>query len=66
MIGYSLLLVTRHHIAGGSYPVRVRMGVLSRTFTPELVDFAIDEAGAREERTRALPARLMVYFALTM
>ncbi len=66
MIGYSLLLVTRHHIVGESYPERVRMGVLSRTFTPELVDFAIDEAGAREERTRALPARLMVYFALTM
>ncbi|PZT73671.1 MULTISPECIES: IS4 family transposase [unclassified Streptomyces] len=42
------------------------MGVLSRTFTPELVDFVVDEAGAREERTRSLPARLMVYFVLTM
>jgi hypothetical protein len=42
------------------------MGLLSRTFTPELVDFVVDEAGAREERTRSLPARLMVYFTLTM
>jgi hypothetical protein len=42
------------------------MGLLSRTFTPELVDFVVDEAGAREERTRALPARLTVYFVLTM
>ncbi|MFD0502063.1 IS4 family transposase [Streptomyces chiangmaiensis] len=42
------------------------MGLLSRTFTPELVDFVVDEAGAREERTRSLPARLMVYFVLTM
>ncbi|MGW0633927.1 IS4 family transposase [Streptomyces sp. NPDC002758] len=42
------------------------MGLLSRTFTPELVDFVVDEAGAREERTRSLPARLTVYFVLAM
>jgi hypothetical protein len=42
------------------------MGLLSRTFPPELVDFVVDEAGAREERTRSLHARLMVYFVLTM
>lgn len=42
------------------------MGLLSRTFTPELVDFVVDEAGAREERTRSLPSRLVVYFVLTM
>lgn len=42
------------------------MGLLTRTFPPELVDFVIEEAGAREERTRGLPARLMVYFTLTM
>ncbi|MGI5516969.1 transposase domain-containing protein [Streptomyces sp. CA-106131] len=41
------------------------MGLLSRTFTPELVDFVVDEAGAREERTRSLPSRLVVYFVLT-
>jgi len=42
------------------------MGLLTRTFGPELVDFVIDEAGARERRTRGLPAKLMVYFVLTM
>jgi hypothetical protein len=42
------------------------LGLLTRTFTPELVDFVVDEAGAREERTRGLPASLMVYFTLAM
>jgi hypothetical protein len=42
------------------------MGLLSRTFTPELVDFVVDEAGAREERTKSLPSSLMVNFVLTM
>jgi hypothetical protein len=42
------------------------MGLLSRTFPPELVDFVVGEAGAREERTRSLPSRLAVYFILTM
>ncbi|MFE5112563.1 hypothetical protein [Streptomyces sp. NPDC056663] len=39
----------RDHIAGESYPERIRMGLLARTFTPELVDFVVDEAEAREE-----------------
>jgi hypothetical protein len=42
------------------------MGLLTRTFTPELVDFVVDEAGAREERTKSLPSSLMVNFVLTM
>jgi hypothetical protein len=42
------------------------MGLLSRTFTSELVDFVVDEAGAREERTKSLPSTLMVYFVLAM
>jgi hypothetical protein len=42
------------------------MGLLSRTFTPELIDFVVDEAGAREERTKSLPSSLVVYFVLTM
>jgi hypothetical protein len=42
------------------------MGLLSRTFTPELVHQAVEETGAREERTKALPSTLMVYFTLTM
>ncbi|MGW1260104.1 transposase domain-containing protein [Streptomyces sp. NPDC002513] len=54
------------HVAGGSYPERVRLGLLTRTFTPELVDLAVEEAGVREERTRSLPSTLMVYFTLAM
>jgi transposase IS4-like protein len=42
------------------------MGLLSRTFTPELVHLAIEETGAREERTKALPSHLVVYFTLAM
>jgi hypothetical protein len=42
------------------------LGLLTRTFTPELVDLVVEEAGAREERTRSLPATLMVYFTLAM
>ncbi|MFD5463057.1 hypothetical protein ACFWIQ_09555 [Kitasatospora sp. NPDC127059] len=32
------------------------MGLLTRTFTPELVHKAVEEAGAWEERTKALPS----------
>lgn len=42
------------------------MGLLSRTFTPELVHLAIEETGVREERTKAQPSHLVVYFTLTM
>lgn len=42
------------------------MGLLSRTFRPELVHLAIEETGVREERTKALPSHLVVYFTLTM
>lgn len=42
------------------------MGVLTRTFPPELVDEVVAAAGRTEQRTRALPARLMAYFAIGM
>lgn len=45
-------------------PGRVLVGLLSRVFPPELVDEVIEEAGAREQRRRLLPSRLMVYFCL--
>ena len=41
------------------------VGVLARVFTPELVDAAVDAAGAGQRR-RLLPARLMVYFVLAL
>jgi len=47
-------------------PDRVAIGVLTRTFPPGLVDMVIDEAGAREQRKRSLPARLVMYFVLAM
>ncbi|MGH3970704.1 MAG: transposase domain-containing protein, partial [Mycobacterium sp.] len=50
----------------GYLPDRISIGVLTRVFTPERVDAAVDEAGAREQRVRLLPARLMVYFTLAL
>lgn len=38
--------------------------MLTAAFPPELVDLAIDEWDAREERVRVLPARVMVYYAM--
>jgi hypothetical protein len=40
--------------------------VLTRVFTADLVDAAVDAAGAREQRRRLLPARLVVYFVLAL
>ncbi|RLK59357.1 IS4 family transposase [Actinokineospora cianjurensis] len=45
---------------------RVAIGMLLKAFPPEEVDAAIDAAGAREQRSRALPARTMVYFTLAL
>jgi hypothetical protein len=50
----------------GWLPDRITVGVLTRVFTPELVDAAVDDAGARELRRRLLPARLAVYFTLAL
>ena len=43
-------------------PGRVLIGLSSTVFPPKLVDEVIEEAGAREQRRRLLPSRLMVYF----
>ena len=43
---------------------RAAVGVLTRTFPVELVDRVIDQYWRREQRTRALPARLVFYFVL--
>lgn len=50
----------------GWLPDRISVGVLTRVFTPELVDAAVDAAGVREQRRRLLPARLMMYFVLAL
>jgi len=44
----------------------VSVGVLTRTFPPELVDEVIAGAGRTEQRHRSLPARVMAYFAIGM
>lgn len=44
----------------------VSVGVLTRTFPPDLVDEVIAVAGRTEVRHRALPARVMAYFSIGM
>lgn len=44
----------------------VSVGVLTRTFPPDLVDEVIAEVGRTEQRHRSLPARVMAYFAIGM
>ena len=44
----------------------VSVGVLTRVFPPALVDEVIAEVGRTEQRNRALPARVMAYFAIGM
>jgi hypothetical protein len=53
-------------VAGDRLADRIGIGVLAKVFTPELVDRVIDEAGVRERRKRALPARVVVYYLLAM
>ena len=54
--------------AGASVSVadQAAIGVLTRTFPVELVDRVIDQYWRREQRTRALPARLVFYFTLVL
>ena len=53
-------------VAGDRLADRIGIGVLAKVFTPELVDRVVDEAGVREQRKRALPARVVVYYLLAM
>ncbi|MEU3355362.1 IS4 family transposase [Streptomyces sp. NPDC037389] len=45
---------------------RIALGVLTRVFPPELVDEVVTECGRVEQRSRLLPARVVVYFVLAM
>lgn len=47
-------------------PDRVSVGVLTRVFPPEVVDAVLLETGRLQQRRRALPARLMVYYVLAL
>ncbi|MGC8628582.1 MAG: transposase domain-containing protein, partial [Acidimicrobiales bacterium] len=44
----------------------IAVGVLTRTFPPSLVDAAVAAAGKAEQRHRLLPARLVVYYVLSL
>jgi hypothetical protein len=52
--------------AGGRLADRIGVGVLTRVFPPELVDRVVEQAGVRQQRTRTLPARVVVYYLLAM
>jgi len=44
----------------------VSIGALTKSFPPQLVDRAIAQTEAHEERRRLLPARLVMYFVLAL
>lgn len=44
----------------------VSIGLLSRVFPASVVDEVIAAAGRREQRSRALPARVVAYFSIAM
>jgi hypothetical protein len=45
-------------------PDLVGVGVLTAAFPPEVVDLTIEQWDAREQRSRLLPARLVVYYVM--
>ncbi|MRH93563.1 IS4 family transposase [Nocardia sp. SYP-A9097] len=45
---------------------RIAIGLLTRTFPPELVDRVVAECGREGQRNRLLPPRVVVYFVLAM
>jgi Insertion element 4 transposase N-terminal/Transposase DDE domain len=47
-------------------PDRIAIGVLTRTFPPELVDRVVTRTGRGEQRQRLLPARVVLYYTLAM
>ena len=44
----------------------VALGVLTRAFPPELVDAVVAGMGRRQQRSRLLPSRLVVYYVMAM
>ncbi|WP_406053526.1 IS4 family transposase [Streptomyces sp. NBC_01077] len=52
--------------SGGRLSDRIALGVLTRVFPPELADEVVAECGRVEQRSRLLPARVVVYFVLAM
>ena len=44
----------------------ISIGVLTRTYPPELVDRVVAEMGKTEVRHRLLPSRVVVYYVMAM
>ncbi|MGH2842252.1 MAG: IS4 family transposase [Solirubrobacteraceae bacterium] len=44
----------------------ISVGALTRVFPPELVDGVVAQAGRTEQRSRLLPARVVVYYVLAL
>lgn len=44
----------------------IAVGLLTRVFPPDVVDEVIAQAGRTQQRSRILPARVMVYYAIAM
>lgn len=51
---------------GDRFSDRIALGVLTRVFPPELIDEVVAGCGRTEQRSRLLPARVVVYFVLAM
>jgi Insertion element 4 transposase N-terminal/Transposase DDE domain len=51
---------------GERLPDRIAIGVLTGAFPPGLVDEVLARTGRVQQRTRLLPARVVVYFVLAM
>ncbi|WP_425300869.1 transposase domain-containing protein [Nocardia wallacei] len=47
-------------------PDRIAIGLLARTFPPDLADRVVDECGRSGQRIRLLPPQVVVYFVLAM
>lgn len=45
---------------------RIAIGVLTKAFPPSLVDDVVERTGRVQQRSRLLPARVVVYFVLAM
>ena len=52
--------------AGERFGHRVRLGVLTRWLTPEILDEVLERTGRVELRRRLLPARTVMYFVLAL
>src|SRR3954451_6789272 len=53
-------------VSGERLSDRVAIGVLTRAFPQSVVDDVLAETGRLEQRSRLLPARVVVYFVLAM